>query len=530
VTANALAGVSAPDQYLTAVVHLSEGGTATREVTGLALPYGEDLDRPDWFSGAVRQRFAPESAQVRENAQLFYGHDHLNLGLPIGRITSSEHTDEGLRITARISETPKGDEVYTLLKDGVLDRFSVGYRPITAHLEDDDLTLVHDSVEVFEASVVPDPAYQSATVDSVLARTNTKETKMTETQTLDPATLASAEDVQTLSASIENLERRIATLGAGAGAPDDHVAPGHSYGEFVQMLARGEKEAVDFLAYAGGTIGDLGDWVKDSWVGDIYRPITENRRLHNLFESSPLPATGMNVEFGKLLADTTDVDEQAAEGDVLAYGGITFETDTAPIKTYGGWGEMSRQEIDRSSVAVVEKFYSALVNRYAKVTEAALRTVAADVANAHVLAGAGTHNLATADGWIDYTVDSAIWLDDKGLAPEFVLVGFDVFKTLAKLRDGDNADAPRLLDRASGTVNIVSLTGQLFNLPVIPVNSAGLVRIGHSSAIRTFEAGGAPFRMQDDDITNLTSAFSIYGYEAIAVQDTDALVAPDATA
>ena len=63
----------------------------------------------------------------------------------------------------------------------------------------------------------------------------------------------------------------------------------------------------------------------------------------------------------------------------------------------------------------------------------------------------------------------------------------------------------------------------------MPTAAAGFVRAVHSSAIRTFEDGAAPFRLQDDDITNLTKAMSVYGYLATAVEDEDAIVAPDET-
>ena len=52
------------------------------------------------------------------------------------------------------------------------------------------------------------------------------------------------------------------------------------------------------------------------------------------------------------------------------------------------------------------------------------------------------------------------------------------------------------------------------------------VRAGSGDGIVTYEAPGAPFRLQDDDITNLTSAFSIYGDAAFAVEDENALIRP----
>lgn len=511
----------------------TEEQQARREFTGLALPYGEEMNRLDIWTGATRQVFEPESAKVRENAQVYFGHDHQVLGMPVGRIASWEHTPEGLKITGRLSTTAKAEDVYTLMKpdeDGkaVLDRLSIGYIPVKNVLEDADTKdplLRHLEVDVFETSVVPTPQYDSARVSQVLSITPRKETGMT-TTTTEPETqegLATQADIQALSGSLDNLERRLATLSTNA--PDEgHQVPFNSYGEFLQALSQGDDQATQFLAYVGGVVGDLDGWVKDSWVGDLYRPLQERRRVMNLFTTRPLPASGMNVEYGKLLADTTDVQKQVAEGDALAYGKITFTTDTAPLETYGGWGEMSRQEIDRSAMAVVEKFFQALVRRYLMATEAAVRAVAVDPANATELATA-VPDFGTVAGWTNFLVDASFALDDEGLAPEFALVGRDHFKTLANLRLG--ADGPFFLDRNSGSINVTGLSGEVLNVPIVPINQNGLVRVCDSSAIESFEAGGAPFRMQDDDIVHLTKAFSIYGYLAVADTDVKAIIRPN---
>lgn len=513
----------------------TEEQKAKREFTGLALPYGEEMQRLDIWTGATRQVFDPESAKVRPGAQVFFGHDHQVLGMPVGRIVGHKHTDKGLEITARLAKTAKAEDVYTLMtpdEDGqaVLDRLSVGYIPVKNVLEDADTKdplLRHLEVDVFETSVVPTPQYDSARVSQVLSVTPRKEASMTTTTTEKPENqegLATQADIQALSGSLDNLERRLATLST-PGQPDGGQAvPFHSYGEFLQALSQGDDSAQQFLAYVGGVVGDLDGWVKDSWVGDLYRPLQERRRVMNLFTTRPLPASGMNVEYGKLLADTTQVTKQAAEGDALAYGKITFTTDTAPLETYGGWGEMSRQEIDRSSMAVVEKFFMALVRRYLQATEAAVRAVAVDPANATELTTA-VPDFGTVAGWTNFLVDASFALDDEGLAPEFALVGRDHFKTLANLRLG--ADGPFFLDRNSGSINVTGLSGEVLNVPIIPLNQNGLVRVCDSSAIESFEAGGAPFRMQDDDIVHLTKAFSIYGYLAVADTDVKAIIRPN---
>lgn len=502
-------------------------GSTRRELTGLAVPYGEETDRPDHVLGTSRMRI-DAAALAEAGAQLYYGHDHLGNGLPVGRVTDATSTDTGLIVTARVSETPKGDEVLTLCRDEVLTRFSIGFTPVSWHVEDEDDLLVYDDVEVFEVSVVPRPQYDSARIEAVLHQPppTRKAPVMTETLDHTEALTALQASQDSLTQSLSALERQLVTLGESAAADGPPIdVPGHSYGEFLQMLSRGEPGTMDFLAYVGGVVGDLGDWVKDSWVGDIIRIVEKPRHAMSFFESGPLPATGMGVEFGKLLADTTDVDVQAAEGDVLPYGKVTFTTETASIDTYGGWGELSRQEIERAPINVVERFFVHLIRRYGIATENAVRTVLATATGAKSIAAT---DLTTADGWITFLVEAAAHLDDKGLAPEAVFVSKDVFIDLATLRDGQATDAPRLLNRDSGQVSVTGLTGDLFSVPVKMLGSlpADTVRVASSSAIKTFEAAGAPFRLQDEDITNLTKAFSCYGYLAVAAQEPDAIVVP----
>lgn len=497
------------------------------EVTGLAVPFGEEMARPHWATGATRQRI--DGATVLEGSQLFYGHDHLNGGLPIGLITEATPEDAGLRIKASISKTPKGAEVRTLLLDGVLSKFSVGYFDDVWRVEEDGALLVHENVNVFETSVVPRPQYDSAVVDGVLHTLHPAAPTPQEGSTPMTDTLVKPEDITALSEAVSTIERQVATLGTtlaqgNASGPDVPV-PGESFGEFLQMVAAGEPGTLDFLAYVGGVVGDLGDWTKDSWVGDIIRVVEKPRHAMEFFEKGPLPASGMGVEFGKILADTVTVGKQEAEGDVLPYGKITFTTDRASLDTYGGWGEMSKQEVERSAMQVVERFFTALVRKYGVVTEAAVRSRLAAATGAHSVAGT---DLSTADGWIRFMVKAASHLDAKGLAPEAVFVSEDVFIDLATLRDGAATDAPRLLNRDSGSMSVVGLSGDLFSVPVKMLGTlpADTVRVADSAAIKTFESAGAPFRLQDEDITNLTNAYSCYGYLAVAEQEPDAIVIP----
>lgn len=520
--------------------HLKAATGEKRELIGLAVPYDEETERRDWFRGTSRMKIL--KAEVADGAQIFYGHDHLGNGLPIGLITSSEQADKGLKITARISETPKGEEVLTLCRDGVLTKFSIGFMEDSWHVEGEGAEggslLVHDLVQVFETSVVPRPQYDTAVIESVLnQQLHDRKAPPTMTDTLvkpeDVTALSTAvtsleSTVTSLGQSIETIDRKVATLGDLGNADGASSSGFLSYGEFLKAVAGNDSTAMEFLAFVGATTDDLGGHVSDAWVGDLLRELEAKRQVISFFGTSPLPAEGMGVEYGlvKPVADTTAVAEQLAQGDTLAYGKIEFDTDRAPLKTYGGWTSWARQVVDRAGPAIVEKFFRALYRRYQQTTEAAVRTTAMLAANS-VEVGTTAHDLSDPDGWVDYAVDAASYLDDRGLTLDGFLVAKDVFKSVAKMRVGTEGEF--FLDRSSGSVNLTGLSADLFNVPVIlvPNATAGAVRGASKEAIDVWEDGKAPFRLQDSDITNLTEAMSIYGYMAHAVTDEEGITRPN---
>jgi HK97 family phage prohead protease len=76
--------------------------------------------------------------------------------------------DEGLYMTATISPTSWGKDYYTLIKDGILQNMSFGFRAVKdawrnmgSHFE-----RTVNELELFEVSVVRDPAYASSTISA----------------------------------------------------------------------------------------------------------------------------------------------------------------------------------------------------------------------------------------------------------------------------------------------------------------------------------------------------------------------------
>lgn len=520
------------------------GAPAARTFRALAVPYEVPIYRPSWMNDTTHIKFAKGSVGFEDGAQIFFGHDWMSDGVPIGVITEVEETDAGPIITAAISRTAKGDEIWTLMQDGVLRKVSVGVEISKWEVDEEEALLTYLEAMAFETSVVPRPAFKEA---DVIGLNSKQQPATTKERGIMPAATAEALEasITSLNGTVENLSRQVETIAAlGAGARAAAEPPFASYGEFVQAYAAGDDTALNLAAdiaaftrndtehtFATDT-GDLGSWLKDEWIGDTVRHPGTARRLHNFFASSALPATGMNVEYGvEVTPDgaAANVGQQVNQGDALSYGEMKFDSETAPVKTYGGYTTKSLQEVERATANTVEMWFTRMGALWARNSEAALRT-ALGAAPAHELVGTGVTFAAepTADEWIRFIIQSALYLEDGfGLQLEGLIVGYDVFEDLATLKINTAAGAGYFLDRDAGRVDAPGLTGSVSGIQVIPTNIPGLIRGAHSEAIRTLEAGNAPFQLVDGNVRNLQRDLSVYGYEAIATESPQLLVAPD---
>jgi len=474
--------------------------TEKREVSGVAVPFNETID----IGGGWSERFDKGAIDLTSDVKLFRDHKEI-----IGRVTEMEESEEGLLIRAKISETTLGNETLNLVKDGAIRSFSVGFIPVID--EKENKTIVRKKVDLKEVSLVAFPAYENASVTEVR---EVKEEIMTEN------TDYSAEIAEVRNHA-EELERRLDVL-ATTSVSTPAVKQFRSYGEYIKAVASGDTDA--HRDYTGPTTADT--IMKNAWVSDVLQVLNAGRPSWAVLSSAALPADGNNIEYPVRVTNGMDVAEQAAEGDTLAYGSISITSETAPIKTYGGYTNMSRQLVERSSVAYVDAAFRAMVAKYAAATNAA--------AKAKLIAATG-FNTATVASWaadavIEALADSAVKVnEDTGKALEFILCSADVFKDLAGIVDGSNR--PLLSNQGAtvntlGSINPLGLTGNILGLPIVvdPSFAAGNLYVGNRSALTTYESAGAPFRLTDSDITNLTNTMSVYGYAAIGALDPQALV------
>lgn len=501
--------------------------TATREFTGIGVPYGETYD----LGYGLFERFEPGAIDPADNAKIFWQHREV-----IGRVKTGRDTDAGHEIRAKISDTTLGRDAWTLLEDEVVDKLSIGFVPVDYRTETDDdgnTTIIHTKVKTREFSLVNYPAYTQAEVTKIRSAATPPNKGNTVDHDTDTLTRA---DLQPLLDGQAELERHVARM-ADAGAGESSPVPEYrNIGEFVRAIADGDEAAMEFhRAMSTGTLADA--VVKDSWVGEYIKLVDERRRVYNTFSRGTLPATGMKVEYAKLESDTTAVAEQVAEGDALAGpGGVALTVDSATVHTDGGWTEMSFQAIQRATIAVVNTTQRALMMKYAKATEARVRAAYYAIMAAHIAniedpdAALDLAAGADANDWLDMIVDAALIFEERGHVLTGAHASVDQFKRLIRLED---TAGNRLMTVSGtgvnqvGTLNLGSVSASLANVKVELIGNratTGKLSFYDPAAIETLESPGAPIQLQDESIINLTKQVSIYGYNAVTTPFPDAIL------
>jgi hypothetical protein len=100
-----------------------------------------------------------------KSIKMLWQHDS---SYPIGIWEKVEEDSTGLHVRGRLlTSVPKAKEVYELMKAGIIDGLSIGYRTIKALRDDATGTRQLKELDLWEISLVTFPMLTSATVTSV---------------------------------------------------------------------------------------------------------------------------------------------------------------------------------------------------------------------------------------------------------------------------------------------------------------------------------------------------------------------------
>ncbi len=513
-----------PESHIrTGLVEITDTDDATRTITGIGVPWDTPVEINDWF-GSYTERFQRGSVQPERKVMFFYRHRE-----PIGPVIEYEDTEAGWRFKARFSDTTAGNDAYTLARDGVLDQFSIRFDPIEHIVDDETGDIIRTAVNVTEVSLEPFPAYPDALIESVRTRT--------ERQDIMPTT-EDATAVAEVRERLDDLDRKFIAF-MDRETPQEPRTEARSAAAMLRAIAKGDEAAITRYnemqeharEYSGGTSADAP--VKDAWIGDLTRIFDNSSgRLSNFFGSQPLPSTGMNIEFAELEEITVQVDEQVNEGDDLPLGNVKLRTRTAKVHTYGGASLLSRQAIERSSLPVLQRTLDALA-------VAAGKTKKLNIANAFeaaLVARAGDAVDLAADtwqAWTDLVIDGGVYFDDLGYDMEALITSVDVFKSIKNAVAADGRPLLTLSDTGAntvGTLNVAGLSGNLAGLRVFAVPSLadGTAAFANSAALTGYDS--PLVQLQDENVLNLTKAYSVYRYGAVATEVPGAILPIDVTA
>ncbi|GAS87540.1 HK97 family phage prohead protease [Mycolicibacterium brisbanense] len=159
--------------FRTAALNSIEG----RTIHGIAVPYEQitNIRELDDMGRIVEHRekftygsFARSIRERGHKVKLLVGHDERKL--PVGRAVDLREDRDGLMAAFEVSDTTAGNDLLTLVREGTVDSFSIGFTPIKERWERD--LRIHLEAGLREVSAVTWPAYPGAQIAGVRSQSS----------------------------------------------------------------------------------------------------------------------------------------------------------------------------------------------------------------------------------------------------------------------------------------------------------------------------------------------------------------------
>lgn len=291
-------------------------------------------------------------------------------GTAVGVGESITETDDGAYMTFRVASTPAGDELLTLVKDGVLRNASV-YFASKKHRQLPGGVIERQSVDLASVAVLPRGAYPSAQV--LAAREEAKEDIVND--------IAPTVDLSPVTSAIEAVERRLGAIETMSGHPAAETPEAfrfRSLGEYARAAYRSPSAYLsrpgdpDMLArtIADQITSQNEGVIPPAWIKDVKRIVSLGRRAINAFGGpGALPETGMTVTWPFLSSSNTVIGTQSTQKSEITSARVDIDDDSASIVTYAGGSDISYQLLERSSPSYYEAYQRIMLNAWASVTD-----------------------------------------------------------------------------------------------------------------------------------------------------------------
>jgi HK97 family phage prohead protease len=139
-----------------------------RIISGYASTWDEDRVRDRIEKGAFKKTLSERGpSNGKSKVKAMWNHRET-----IGVVTNAKEDSRGLFVTMKVSETQRGNDVMTLVKDGAMDSFSIGFDIVKYEFDEADsdvempLRIIKEA-KLYEVSVVDFPANEAAMITDI---------------------------------------------------------------------------------------------------------------------------------------------------------------------------------------------------------------------------------------------------------------------------------------------------------------------------------------------------------------------------
>ena len=366
-------------------------GMPRRTLAGLALPYNVEAVVND----GTKVMFMPGSLNASEKMpKLYLNHDSTKA---VGIVTSLVDTPGGMMYEARISETALGNEALVLAADGVLDAVSVGVNP-TRFSYDEKGTMIIESADFQELSLVPYGAFAGASVDRVAASQgipqDEQEVDNIETETPN-------EELDTMTQPTETP----AVIEAASVAPVVYAQPRTfklpTAAEFIAASVQGgsvlaEMNARIQAAAPNITTSDTPGILPEIITGSVFDSLNPIRPFVSAIGAKAMPESGATFRRPVITVRPVVTQQPTGQLNQLDPSTVTVANNNVNKLTFGTFVTMSEQDISWSDPASINIVLDQLAIAYGQATD----NYAVDTCHAAI-----TQTSAVAD-----TTDPADWI------------------------------------------------------------------------------------------------------------------------
>ena len=500
----------------------AEAGDADRpaRIAGIAVPW----DTVATVSDGQQVRFSRGAFDVGQKpAKLIENHDLTQLR---GVVDTLVDGNEGLEFEATLADTRASRDAVALLKAGAYDAVSVGAHPIKFTTDPEGVMTVTEAALV-ELSLVAVPAFKEAVITQVAATVPDPGDEQQEQDTDN--TEQEHEEMSEAKIEAEPIEAE-ATIPTNpilyASAKADLPTPV----EYIAAMIQGghELERVQAAVRAAApnvVINDTPGLVPTPILGPVYNNFVGNRPICDAVGVRAMPGGGKIFIRPKVVTNTS-MGVQTNELDQLTQG--TFVVDDIQVTkgTYGGFVNISEQDLDWTDPAVLSFLLDDMTRIYASATEeVAADTLVSGVTNSDNFTAASVGDPSYWADWIA-TAAETIVTGSNGNFPTHLFVNPSMWGEMVRLSDDNKRPMFPAVNpqNALGGMSFGTGNGTAWGLQVVMSRNfdAATVIIGDASGYELFEQQKGALSVDNPDVLSRTIAFR--GYFAAKMIDADKFV------